>query len=153
MPLLKSSLAVLASLLAVAAAQADVYRFVDKNGQVQYTDKPETLPAELLAKLKSQRTDNAAVADRVAADLKARDTAAKTAEATAKANSDKAKAAEASATDKANRCLQARNQYAAVTNTGRVYTVDAAGERSYMDDAQLEQTRAAAKTQMDTWCN
>jgi hypothetical protein len=41
------------SLLAVSASHADVYRYVDKDGHVQYTDKPETLPAELLAKLKS----------------------------------------------------------------------------------------------------
>ncbi len=141
------------SLLFVSTSFADVYKYVDKNGQVQYTDKPETLPAELLAKLRSQRTDNAAIADRVAADLRARDAAAKAQAATAQANADKARAAEVTATDKANRCTQARNQYAAVMNTGRVYTVDAAGERSYMDDAQLEQTRTAAKEQMDTWCN
>ncbi len=141
------------SLLAVSVAQADVYRFVDSKGQVQYTDKPETLPAELLAKMKSQRTDNAALADRVAADLKARDAAAKTQEAAAKTNAEKSRAAEVTAADKANRCTQARSQYVAVTTTGRVYTVDEKGERAYMNDAQLDQARATAKEQMDTWCN
>jgi Domain of unknown function (DUF4124) len=141
------------SLLAISVTHADVYRFVDSTGQVQYTDKPETLPAELLARLKSQRTDNAAVADQVAADLKARDAAAKTQEAASKAAAEKATADQMTAVDKANRCTQARNHYAAVNTTGRVYTVDASGERSYMDDAQLEKTRATAKEQMDTWCN
>lgn len=141
------------SLLAVSTTQADVYRFVDSKGQVQYTDRPETLPAELLAKIKSQRTDNSALADRVAADLRARDAAAKTKEASDKAAADKAKAEQVTATDKANRCTQARNQYASVTGTGRVFTMDAKGERAYMDDAQLEQARATAKEQMDTWCN
>jgi hypothetical protein len=141
------------SLIAVSVSQADVYRFVDSKGQVQYTDRPETLPAELLAKIRSQRTDNSVLADRVAADLKARDAAAKAQEGANKAATDKAKAEQVTAADKANRCTQARNNYAAVTNTGRVYTVDDKGERSYMDDAQLEKTRAAAKEQMDTWCN
>lgn len=141
------------SLIAVSVTQADVYRFVDSKGQVQYTDRPETLPAELLAKMKSQRTDNAALADRVAADLKARDAAAKAQEATTKANADKQKAAELTATDKANRCTQARGRYESVTTTDRVYSLDAKGERVYMDDQQLEKARAAAKEQMDTWCN
>jgi hypothetical protein len=145
--------AALALSLLVVSAQADVYRYVDKNGIVQYTDKPETLPAELLAKLKSQRTDNTALADRVAADLKARDATAKAQEAAGKTAAEKAKADQVTAADKADRCTQARKQYAAVTNTGRVYTVDEKGERSYMDDAQLEQARATAKEQMDTWCN
>lgn len=141
------------SVLAVSASQADVYRFIDSKGQVQYTDKPETLPAELLAKLKSQRTNNAAIADRVAADLKARDAATKAQETASKTAAEKAKADQVTAADKANRCMQARNQYAAVTTTGRVFTVDEKGERSYMDDAQLEKSRVTAKEQMDTWCN
>lgn len=141
------------SLLTVAVSQADVYRYVDKNGQIQYTDRPETLPAELLAKIKAQRTDNSVVADRVAADLKARDAAAKAQEAASKAAADKQKAAQITAEDKANRCTQARGRYESVTTTGRVYSLDAKGERVYMDDKQLEQARAAAKEQMDTWCN
>jgi hypothetical protein len=141
------------SLIAVSASQADVYRFVDSKGQVQYTDRPETLPAELLAKIKSQRTDNSVLADRVAADLRARDTAAQAQAAASKNATDKTKADQATAADKANRCAQARNQYASVTSTGRVFTVDDKGERTYLDDSQLEKTRASAKEQMDTWCN
>ena len=140
-------------LLAVTNSQADVYRYIDKNGQVQYTDKPELLPAELLAKLKSQRTDNSAIADRVAADLKARDTAAKIEETATKSKADKQKAIEATAADKADRWIQARGRYESLNNSSRVYSVDAKGERVYMDDKQIEQSRTAAKQQMDTWCN
>ncbi len=141
------------SLVVVSASQADVYRFVDKKGQVQYTDRPETLPAELLAKIKSQRTDNSALADRVATDLRERDAAAKAKEATDKAAAEKAKADQVTAADKANRCTQARSKYGGLTTTGRVFSVDDKGERVYMDDAQLDTARANAKEQMDTWCN
>lgn len=140
------------SLIAAGISHADVYRYVDKNGNVQYTDRPEQLPAELLAKLKSQRTDNSALADRVAADLKARDAVAKTQDAASKEAAEKAKAAATTAADKADRCTRARNQYANVSQTGRVYTLDDKGERVYMDDAQLEASRVTAKEQMDTWC-
>jgi hypothetical protein len=141
------------SLLAVSASQADVYRFVDNKGQVQYTDRPETLPAELLAKIKSQRTDNSALADRVAADLKARDAAAKTQEASDKASTDGKKAAQSTAADKAERCTKARERYDGVMNAQRIYSTDDKGERTYMDDKQTDQARASAKQMMDTWCN
>jgi Domain of unknown function (DUF4124) len=141
------------SLLAAASSQADVYRFVDSKGQVQYTDRPETLPAELLAKIRSQRTDNSALADKVAADLQARDTSAKAQQVADQAKADKAAAAQITATDKANRCAQARGRYESVSTTDRVYSLDAKGERVYMDDQQLDKSRATAKQQMDTWCN
>ncbi|MGC3983083.1 MAG: DUF4124 domain-containing protein [Steroidobacteraceae bacterium] len=141
------------SLTAVSISHADVYKYVDKNGQVQYTDKPELLPAEVLAKIKSQRTDNSVVADRVAADLKARDAAVKAQQSSSQDNADKAKAAQATAADKADRCTVARARYESVTTTDRVYALDAKGERVYQDDQQLEKTRATAKEQMDTWCN
>jgi hypothetical protein len=141
------------SLLTCTVSQADVYKYTDKNGQVQYTDKPELLPAELLARIKSQRTDSSAIADRVAADLKARDAAAKAQETANQSAAEKQKAEAITAADKADRCTQARNRYESVTTTGRVYSLDAKGERVYMDNNQLVQTREAAKEQMDTWCN
>lgn len=139
--------------LITGVAHGDVYRYVDKDGTVKYTDKPELLPAELLAKIRSQRTDNSVVADRVAADLKARDEAAKTQSASEQSAAEKKKADAAKDADKANRCLQARSRYASLNATGRVFTVDEKGERQYMDDKQLDQARAGAQKDMDTWCN
>lgn len=140
------------SLIAVSVSQADVYRFVDSKGQVQYTDRPETLPAELLAKIKSQRTDNSALADRVAADLKARDAAAK-AQQGASSGADSKKAAQTTAADKAERCTKARERYESVMTASRIYSTDEKGERVYMDEKQSEQARVSAKQLVDTWCN
>jgi hypothetical protein len=150
--ILSLSAALLISLL-ISTAHADVYRYVDKDGTVKYTDKPELLPAELLAKIKSQRTDNSAVADRVAADLKARDDAAKAQANEDKQAAEKKNAEQVTAADKANRCTQARGRYESITTTGRVYTLNDKGERVYMDDNQLDQARKSAKEQVDTWCN
>ena len=139
--------------VATCAAHADVYRYVDRDGTVKYTDKPETLPAELLAKIKSQRTDNADVADRVAADLQARDAATAQSQADAAKQADAKKAALNTAEDKAERCTKARERYDNVMNAQKLYTTNESGEREYMDSAQIDQTRASAKQMMDTWCN
>ncbi len=146
-------IAVFALSLVTVSALADVYRFVDSKGQVQYTDRPETLPAELLAKIKSQRTDNSAVADRVAADLKARDVAAKAQQSTSSSATDTKKATQGTSADKAERCTKARERYDSVMTAQRIYSTDEKGERVYMDDKQTDQARASAKQMMDTWCN
>lgn len=46
--------------LAAQAVHADVYKYTDENGNVQYTDKPRTLPAERLD-VRTQKTDLVAV--------------------------------------------------------------------------------------------
>ena len=46
--------------LAAGPAAADVYKFKDEHGNVLYTDKPATLPAERL-NIQSQKTDVVAV--------------------------------------------------------------------------------------------
>lgn len=134
----------------VTTVHADVYRFVDSKGQVQYTDSPETLPAELLQKIKSQRTDSAAVADRVAAEQKQSE-AAKTQQPASPGDAKKAQ--QSTAADKADRCAKARERYDQVMSAQRLYSTNDKGERAYMDDKQIDQARASAKQLMDTWCN
>lgn len=130
-------------------ALADVYKYVDEHGQVKYTDKPELLPAELLARMKSQRTDNAAVAERVAAEQQ--QTQEKNAEQASAA--EKQKAQKNTAADKTERCTKARERYDQLMSAQRVYSTNEKGERVYMDDKEIEKSRASAKQMMDTWCN
>jgi hypothetical protein len=128
-------------------ATADVYKYVDKDGHPQFTDKPELLPAELLAK--TQRTDKATVSERSAAEQQQNESIS-----ASQANSaDKKKAQTTKAADKAARCAKARERYDQVMSAQRIYTTDEKGEKKYMDDKQQEQTRASAKQLMDTWCN
>ena len=142
-------LLLLVGCLLAATASADVYKYVDAKGQVQYTDKPELLPAEILERIKSQRTDNAAVADRTAAEQQQSNT-----DNVNQANAaDKKKTQQSNAADKAERCAKARERYDQLMSAQRVYSQDEKGERSYMDDKQVEQARTSAKQLMDTWCN
>lgn len=143
---------VVASFAIVTASHADVYKFVDNKGQVQYTDRPDTLPAQRLS-VQTQRTDTVAVSERVAEEAKQRDAANQAQQAADKNAADKSKAQQNTTADKADRCTKARERYDQVMTAQRLYTTDDKGERVYMDDKQIDQTRASAKQMMDTWCN
>lgn len=150
--MLRPACFLIASLAVVSSSHADVYKFIDSKGQVQYTDRPETLPAQRLS-VQSQRTDTVAVSERVAEDAKQRDAATQAQQTTDKSAADKTKAQQDTATDKAERCTKARERYDQVMTAQRLYSTDANGERVYMDDKQIDQARASAKQMMDTWCN
>jgi len=140
--MLRQACLLLIGLSLATVSVADVYRFVDSKGQVQYTDRPDTLPAELLKNTK--RTDPAEVAKETE-DLTNRAAAQKSPEKTT-SNVD-------TAADKAERCAKARERYEQVMTARRLYSQDEKGERTYMGDKEIDKTRADAKQMMDTWCN
>lgn len=150
--MLRSACFLIASLAVISSSYADVYRFVDAKGQVQYTDRPELLPAQRL-NVQSQRTDTVAVAQRIAEENKQREADAKAQQSTDKAATDKSKTQQTTSADKAERCTKARQRYDEVMTAQRIFSTDANGERVYMDDKQIDQARASAKQMMDTWCN
>jgi hypothetical protein len=128
--------------LSATFAQADVYRFTDAKGQVQYTDKPEMLPAERL-RMQSQGSDVVKAQARPEPDKPA----------AAKTNASEAKqASELSAKDKAERCIKARERYDQYMNSQRLYKTLPSGERAYLTDAELDTARSAAKTSMEEFC-
>ena len=139
-PLLMMTLA--ACTLAAALAHADVYRFTDEKGHVQYTDKPAVLPAERL-RVQSQGSD--------VVTAQARPDTAKSTVAKADANEAK-QASELSAKDKAERCIKARERYDQYMNSQRLYKTLPNGERSYLTDAELDTELSAAKSSMEEFC-
>jgi len=150
--MLRSVCLLIASVAAISSSYADVYKFVDSKGQVQYTDRPDVLPAQRLS-VQSQRTDTVAVANRVSEEATQRDAADKAQQSSSQASADKSKAQQNTAADKAERCTKARERYDQVMTAQRLYSTDDKGERVYMDDKQIDQARASAKQMMDTWCN
>lgn len=132
--------------LAAGTAAADVYKYKDEKGNIQYTDKPPSLPAERL-NVQSQRTDVVAAQSRPqpeqrpSSSQQARNQAA-----------DKREAAELTAKDKAERCVKARERYDKYMNSQKLYEQDAKGERHYLTSEELDATRAAAKASMDVMC-
>ena len=144
----------LASLTAVAlapAALADVYKFKDDKGNVLYTDKPSTLPAERL-NVHSQRTDVVAVQARQEAELKRMQDGANGRAQTTAQRSEQEQADQLTAKDKADRCTKARERYDTYMNSQKLYEEQPNGERRYLTSEELDAARAAAKASMDVMC-
>ncbi|WP_161829534.1 DUF4124 domain-containing protein [Steroidobacter agaridevorans] len=137
-----------AASLAAGAAHADVYKYKDEKGNIQYTDKPPSLPAERL-NVQSQRTDIVAAQERSQAAIKANTSAPP---AAGNSPAEQKAAAAASAQDKADRCIKARERYDQYMNSQRLYEEGKDGERRYLTDAELDAARASAKASMDVLC-
>ena len=133
--------------LAAGTAAADVYKYKDEKGNIQYTDKPPSLPAERL-NVQSQRTDVVAAQSRPQ-QPEQRPSSAQQARNQA---ADQKEAAEMTAKDKAERCAKARERYDKYMNSQKLYEQDDKGERRYLTSDELDATRAAAKASMDVMC-
>src|SRR5688572_31294368 len=102
--------------MAAGTAAADVYRYKDEKGNIQYTDKPPQLPAERL-NVKSQRTDVVAVQGRSEAEQQRQAAASQQRQQARDQSADQKEAAQFSAKDKAERCAKSRERYDKYMNT------------------------------------
>lgn len=139
-------LTVTAAPLAAGTAIADVYKYIDEKGNVQYTDKPPSLPAERL-NVRSQSTDMVAGQERP-------QPAQQPAPSSRPTNTarDQRQADEMTAKDKAERCIKARERYDKYMTSQRLYEEGKDGERRYLSDTELDAARASAKAAMDVMC-
>lgn len=139
------------SLLVAAAGVADVYKYKDEQGNVLYTDKPRTLPAERLD-VKSQKTDTVALQARQDADIKRMQEADKARQQANTQRADQQQAGQLTAKDKADRCAKARERYDSYMNSQKLYESLPNGERRYLTSEELDAARASAKATMDVLC-
>jgi hypothetical protein len=140
------------TLTLASAASADVYRYVDSKGNVQYTDKPALLPAQKIA-VQSRPTDATEV-DAGAEAEQARTAAADAARQQAAARqADQNKAGKVTATAKAEQCAKARERNDSYATSKRLYETLPDGERRYLTDAELDEARARAEKAVAEMCN
>ena len=132
----------------MGAAQADpVYKSVDAQGHVTYSDRPNSSGARK-ADVSVQQADPAE-AERLAKEhqlLKAEDDQRKKQQA----SDSRAKAQQEH--DKETRCRVARNNYNNLKDVGRIYKLDADGNRVYLSDSEAEAKRETARQVMTTAC-
>jgi hypothetical protein len=140
-----------AAVFAAGSVAADVYKFKDDKGNVLYTDKPATLPAERL-NIQSQKTDTVAVQARAEEEQKRLQDADKANQQAAGQGKDQQQATQLSATQKAEQCTQARKRYDTYMNSQRLYQQTPDGQRKYLSDDELTAARASAKATMDVMC-
>ena len=132
------------------------YKWVDKNGKVQYGDTPPaganatplrpppTLSSPPEPSTKSARSGPASLAEKDAAFRKRQQEAEK--------DRDKQAQAQRDAEEKRENCARA-NENLRMLETGRVSRLDAKGERYFLNEAQVAQETAKARHAAQQWCN
>ena len=137
------------------------YRWVDKDGKTRYGDTP---PPGVKATPIGAPASGSAPAPAPAAD-KADKGAAKgpmtpaereqdyrKRQETAKKDQEKSEKSQKAASDKVENCTRAR-EYKVTLDSGRVARTNAAGERYYMDEAQIAQEQVKAQQVIQQYCN
>ena len=136
-----------AAALAIAtSASAQIYKWVDKDGKVQYSDSPP--PAAQTKQLNINSSAPTGSAAAAASGGKGPDAVAKDPQDTAKKNEEAAKLAAANEV----RCKQAKVEFDTMQQETRISRINDKGERYYMTDEQREAEKARAARAMDESC-
>ncbi|MEO7744570.1 MAG: DUF4124 domain-containing protein [Usitatibacter sp.] len=140
---------ILAIALAIApAAMAQLYKSVDKNGRVIYTDQPPANTDAKVLNIPRSVTDAPAPSKSYVAQDKENEKKKKDASEKAAKAGDPAKKAQE---DQA-RCAQAKSAYQMYADGGRIYKNNEKGERVFLSDAEIEAERARSRREMDEAC-
>lgn len=165
---MKRTLVLAALLLVAAAASAQQYKWVDRNGRTQYGDVPPAgvratalrgpstpprpavpAPAEKAGEKADEKAEvkkgPLTPAEQEAAFRKRREEAEKE-------RQKQAQAQEQSAAKKQN-CAIAQNQLRTMESGQRIARTDANGERYFLEDRQIAQEAARARQAVQQWCN
>jgi len=135
-----------AAALAIAtSASAQIYKWVDKDGKVQYSDTP---PPAAQTKQLNINAGAPSPGAAPAASAVAADKAGKETQDASKKAEDNPKVAAA----KVERCNQATAAFKSLEQGTRISRTDANGERYYLDDDQREAEKARARKAMDESC-
>ena len=139
----------LCALPLASLAHAQLYKWTDAQGKVHYTDQPPTVNAETIRRSSTGQAEATSQASQSLSDQdQAYKKRRKEAE-DAKAKADKE--AEQARIQREN-CDKARNNLSTLQNNSRVYTTDAAGQRTYMDDAARASALASSQKAVSDFC-
>jgi len=136
-----------AALLIAPLAGAQLYKYVDKDGKTVYTDQP---PAATESK-QLRVAPPAAPSSGPKSNLE-RDKELQKSRDSEKDKGKKAEEAAKAAEQKAANCQVAKNAHQHYQDGGRIYKYNAAGEREFMSDAEIDAARAKSKRDMDEAC-
>lgn len=140
-------LALVISVAATSAADAQVYRWVDEDGNVHYTDRPPHLDVERLP-IETGPTDlEAAIEENVERRYRL-DESEKDRAHEAEIESERA----AYEARRAEACRQARDRVSFIESARRLSRVDEDGTRVVYDEQQRARALAEARRQVADWC-
>lgn len=140
-----------AGLLAVqAVAQADVYRWVDAQGRVQYSDR--WVPGSELVKVDKSRPNPEATSARQSAEQ------SKLAASNSRIAEQRAEQATAQAVQKdvakvrEEQCAQAKERYEKAVQARRIFREGKDGNKEYISEAEADAYRVKARADMQAAC-
>lgn len=142
--------------LAVTAAQADVYRSVDAQGHVQYSDTP-TPGAELVHVQRTSASpgSSSTPASGNASGGSGSQSLARAGEQTQETLNKQAAQRSVQQDEeqtRAEQCAKAKADYDQAIQARRIYKTGANGEREYLSDAEAETQRVNLRMQMQNLC-
>ena len=136
------------SLIASITLAAEVYRSIDSDGNVIYSDRPESANAVPIV------IRTAAAATRAPTRQPSPPPSATTSDSQEPDEATIERAvAEQRAEDRAANCAAARARSDSYETSHRLYRTGADGEREYLTDAQITEARAAARAEIARWCD
>lgn len=139
--------------LASANAFAEINKWVDEHGQVHYSDQPP--PSDIQVKTLRTSGENPDSAGSGTAEAKTfveREAELKKEKAEQQSAADKAAEKKAAQdTLKAN-CLSAQENLRSLQSGARIMQIDANGQRSYLNDTQLQQRIENAQQNVSRYC-
>lgn len=132
-------------------AHAELYKWTDVQGKVQYTDQPPTLNSQTL---KHSNAGQAETTSKATQSLDAKDQAFQKRSKEAKDARDKAEKEAEQARIARENCDKARKNLSTLQNasTPRIYTTNAAGQRIYMDDSARASALANSQKSVSDFC-
>lgn len=143
----------LAAFLAGGSLANEVYRWVDEDGNVHYSDRPpEEGKVDVMDMPKAPRPA-AAQATAVAEAREMELTQWEHAQQSAKKRAEEQAAEESEKAMRAENCEKAQVRLANYATARRVYQELENGERRYLSDEELTAARDGAQAAVDKWCD
>lgn len=147
------------TLLALSfGVSADVYRWVDKDGRVHYSDQPPPPGARQEKELQGVPRAPGAPAEAGAESaapptLQEREAEFRRRQVEQAEKTAQEQRAQEEAASRQRNCEQARNQLVALRSGQRVARFNEQGEREYLGDEQIAQEIVRAEKAVSDWCN
>jgi hypothetical protein len=135
-------------ILPLAASAADVYRSIDANGQVVYSDVP-TDQAELVRVTRSVASSQVTAAARAGSS----DRQDSSSDEQPEAQIPREATPDEIASDRTRNCQIATERAAAYSVSHRLFRTSADGERVYLSDDETQEARDKAEADVASWCD
>ena len=139
----------LGALALTAHAHAEMYKWTDGQGKVHYSDQPPTVDVQTI---KAPTAGQAETTTEATQSLNAKDQAFQKRQKDAEEARAKAEKEAEQARVKRENCDKARKNLSTLQNTPRVHTTNAAGQRTYMDDAARANAVESSQKAVSDFC-